>query len=167
MAIPKSMQQKYDEIAPLIIEFCDYKLNEEYKDLCLRLLEKLCRKRPSPLLSGKAQSWAAGVVYAIGANNFIFDNTQAINMTGAEIAEPFGVAASTASAKATQIRRMVNISYFMSEWSLKKVYNESPMTWMVEVNGLIVDARWLPIAMQQMAYERGLIPYVPGEAAEK
>ena len=30
MSIPKNMQEKYDELAPLIIKFCDEKLNDEY-----------------------------------------------------------------------------------------------------------------------------------------
>ena len=90
MAVPKAMRPKYDEIAPLIIGFCDKKLNEEYKAICLRLLEKLCRKRPAPLLSGRARTWAAGIVYAIGSNNFIFD-------------------------KSMEIRKAVEISYFTPE----------------------------------------------------
>lgn len=162
MAIPKSMQQKHDEIAPLIIDFCDKKMNEEYKQICLRLLEKLCRKRPSPLLSGRARTWAAGIVYAIGANNFIFDKSQKINMTAAEIAEPFGLSPSTAGNKAAEIRKYVNISYFTPEWLLKELTDNNPMTWMVEVNGLAVDVRMLPIELQRQAYAKGLIPYIPG-----
>ena len=74
MAVPKLLIPKFEEIAPLIISFCDEKLSEDYKFICLQLLEKLCRKRPSPLLYGKAKTWGAGIVYAIGSNNFIFDN---------------------------------------------------------------------------------------------
>jgi hypothetical protein len=33
MPIPKEMQSKYNEIAALIIEFCDKKLNDDYKSL--------------------------------------------------------------------------------------------------------------------------------------
>lgn len=132
MAVPKSMQQKYDEIAPLIIDFCDKKMNEEYKEICLRLLEKLCRKRPSPLMSGRAKTWAAGIVYAIGANNFIFDKSQEMNMTATELAEPFGIAASTASNKAAEIRKYVQMSYFTLEWVLKKITDKNLLTPMVD-----------------------------------
>lgn len=31
------------------------------------------------------------------------------------------------------------------------------------VNGLIVDARQMPEEIQQAAYEKGLIPYIPGQ----
>jgi hypothetical protein len=39
----------------------------------------------------------------------------------------------------------------------------NPMAWMVMVNGLIVDARRLPRPLQEEAYRKGLIPYIPGE----
>lgn len=35
------------------------------------------------------------------------------------------------------------------------------MAWMISFNGLIIDARSLPPEIQQMAYEKGLIPYLP------
>ena len=46
--------------------FCRKQLNDEYADLCRKLAEKLGRKRPSPLLKGRANVWAAGIVRAIG-----------------------------------------------------------------------------------------------------
>jgi hypothetical protein len=37
------------------------------------------------------------------------------------------------------------------------------MFWMVEVNGLIVDARHLPRKLQEEAVRKGLIPYIPDD----
>ena len=37
------------------------------------------------------------------------------------------------------------------------------MVWMLEVDGLIIDARTAPLEFQQEAYRLGLIPYIPGE----
>ncbi len=124
MSIPKIMQEKYDEIAPLIIAFCDVRLNAEYKELCLKLLEKLCRKKPSPLLTGKAATWAAGIVYCIGQMNFIFDKSQEIHMTADALAEPFGVKKSTASSKASEITRLCKMSVPDIEWMLPKLVKE-------------------------------------------
>ena len=163
MTIPKNMQSKYDEIAPIITTFCDEKLNEEYKSLCLRLLEKLCRKRPSPLLIGRVQTWAAGIVYAIGANNFIFDKTQELHLSAKELAAGFGLAMNTVSSKGAQIRDMFDISYFNIEWLLPKLVKDNPAIWMVEVNGFIVDIRTMPIEIQEQAFEMGIIPYIPGK----
>jgi hypothetical protein len=163
MKIPKEMQSKYDEIAPMIVEFCNEKLNDDYKKLCLRLLEKLCRKRPSPLLGGRVNTWAAGIVYAIGANNFVFDKTQKFHLTASELASKFNISASTASSKASEIRKMFNIDFFNAEWMLPELIAKNPATWMVMMDGFIVDIRNMPLEVQQQAFEAGVIPYVPGE----
>ena len=163
MAVPKSMQCKYDEIAPMIIAFCDEKLNDDYKQICLRLLEKLCRKRPSPLLGGRARTWAAGIVYAIGANNFIFDKSQELSLSAGELAAGFGIAASTASGKAAEIRNMFDISFLNAEWLLPNLIKDNPAIWMVLLDDLIVDIRTMPLEVQEQAFEMGIIPYIPGE----
>jgi len=51
-------------------------------------------------------------------------------------------------------------------WYLPSKMDENPMAWWIMVNGLIVDARHLPREVQEVAYEKGLIPYVPGEREE-
>lgn len=161
MAIPKEMQEKYEEISKIIIDYSKEYLNKEYEKLCLHALEKLCRKRPSPLKSGKGVSWAAGIIYAIGSNNWIFDKSQPIHMTGKELAAPLGVAASTASSKAAEIKKMLKINYSSAEWCLPSMTADNPMLWMVSINGLAIDARMLPVELQEECFERGLIPYVP------
>ena len=42
MSVPKSLQPAFDGIEPLITDFCNQYLNDEYRELCLHLLEKLC-----------------------------------------------------------------------------------------------------------------------------
>lgn len=129
MAVPKAMQEKYDEIAAILTQYCDEHLNDEYKNLCLHALEKLCRKRPSPVTSGRANTWAAGIIYAIGQNNFIFDKSKAIHMTAEELVEPLGVKKSTAGGKATEIRKMLKIDYFNAEWILDSDVENNPLIW--------------------------------------
>ncbi|MCY3017047.1 MAG: DUF6398 domain-containing protein [Planctomycetota bacterium] len=46
-------------------------MNDEYADLCRKLTAKLGRKRPSPLVSGLPNTWASGIVRAIGWGNFL------------------------------------------------------------------------------------------------
>lgn len=163
MAIPKAMQEKYDQLVPLIAAFCDDRLNEEYKALCLKLLEKLCRKRPSPLLKGREETWAAGIVYAIAANNFIFDKANPYAMTAQDIADGFNLSASTAGNKASELRRMFDISYLNTEWLLKEHMQDNPAVWMLKVDGFIVDIRHMPLEIQKLAFAKGLIPFVPGD----
>lgn len=161
MNIPKEMQKTYDEISKLLIDYSAEYLNKEYEELCLHALDKLCRKHPSPLKSGRSNSWAAGIVYAIGSNNFIFDKSQPVHMTSKELAAPFGVAVSTASSKAATIKKLLKISRFHSEWCLVSMIADNSLLWVVSINGLPVDARMLPLEMQEACYEKGLIPYIP------
>ena len=63
-------------IVGLIDQFCREHLNEEYAGLCRKLAEKLARKRPSPLASGKPQTWACGIVRTIGWVNYLDDRSQ-------------------------------------------------------------------------------------------
>ena len=35
---------------------------------------------------------------------------------------------------------------------------QHPLAWIVEVNGLLVDARTLPLGVQELARQQGLIP---------
>lgn len=161
MNVPKDMRETYEKISKLLIEYSEKYLNKEYEELCLHALEKLCRKRPSPLKNGRSNTWAAGIVYAIGSNNFIFDKNQPIHMTAKELAAPFGVAASTASSKATQIKKMLKIDYSNAEWCLPSEAASNPMLWMVSIDGLVFDARMLSVEMQEACYKKGLIPFVP------
>lgn len=161
MSVPKNMQEKYDELAAMLEPYCEEYLNSEYKELCLHALEKLCRKRPSPLTTGRARTWAAGIVYAVGQNNWIFDKSQPIHMTADELVGPFGVAKTTASSKAAEIRKMLKIDHFNVEWILASDVEKNAMLWYVLMDGLPVDARTLPIEAQIYCAERGLIPYVP------
>ena len=161
MSVPKNMQEKYDVIAGLIEPFCDDYLNEEYKALCLHALEKLCRKRPSPLLSGRPLTWAGGILHAVGHTNFLFDKSQNPHMKPSALAEKIGLSQNTLSGKSREIRKMLKMSYFSPEWSLPSKMDANPLIWMVTVNGLPMDARYLPVELQGICYEKGLIPYIP------
>jgi len=61
-------------------QFCREKLNEEYAILCRHLAEKLARKRPSPLLSGKPETWACGIIRTIGWVNYLDDRSNKPHM---------------------------------------------------------------------------------------
>jgi hypothetical protein len=165
--VPKSMSARYIEVAEFIEKFCDEKLNEEYKEICLRALAKLCRKRPSPLISGKARTWACGIVYAICSSNFIFDKSQPINMTADEIAEWFNLSKSTAGNKSAEIGKHLDLSYFNTEFQLKSHIDKNPISWYITVNGLIVDSRNMPRKIQEEAFHKGLIPYIPIDKEEE
>jgi hypothetical protein len=163
LTVPDAMQSRFQEITTLTDALCKEKLNAEYALLCRELAAALARKRPSPLVGGQVKTWACGIVYTIGFVNFLFDKTQNPHMRADELCAWFGVAASTGGNKAKQIRDMLHINQFDGKWMLPSLINESPMAWLISVNGLIVDARSLPRPIQEEAYQKGLIPFVPGD----
>jgi hypothetical protein len=45
--------------------------------------------------------------------------------------------------------------------------DDNPMVWMLEVDGSIMDIRTCPREIQQAAFEKGLIPYIPADRDEE
>jgi hypothetical protein len=43
-------------------------------------------------------------------------------------------------------------------WMLQSFVDQNPLVWMAEVNGLLADLRDMPREVQQIAYEKGMIP---------
>jgi len=157
----ESKNQAVEEIVGLVDAFCREHLNDEYADLCRRLTEKLGRKRPSPLVSGKPNTWASGIVRTIGWVNFLDDPSQKPHMKLTAIDNAFGVGASTGQSKSMLIRKMLKIGPMDPEWSLRSQMDENPMVWMIQVDGFVVDVRSLTREIQEEALRQGLIPYIP------
>ncbi len=67
--VPKHMQGIFDAIVTLNDIFCKTHLDEEYGHLARQATAALCRRRPSPLVTGYVQTWACGIVYALGSAN--------------------------------------------------------------------------------------------------
>jgi len=161
--VPKKMRPKFDEIVALTDAFCQQYLDEEYAELCRKMTAALARKRPSPLERGRAKTWACGIVYAVGRVNFLFDKSQTPHMRADELCAKFGVAKSTGGNKASQIWDMLGITVADPRWYRPSKMDENPMAWLITVNGLIVDARHMPREIQEIAYRKGLIPYIPAD----
>ena len=154
-------------IVAMTDQFCRERLNEEYAVLCRRLAEKLARKRPSPLLSGKPNTWACGIVRTIGWVNFLDDSSGKPHLKLTAIDKSFGVAESTGQGKSKAIRTMLKIRQFDHHWTLPSRMDDSPMIWMLEVNGLFMDIRRCPREAQEIAFEKGLIPYIPADRTQE
>ena len=69
-SVPKRMLPVYERIVGLTDDVCDKRLNSEYRDLARVMTGALCRKRPSPLTSGQPRTWAGGIVYVLGTDQF-------------------------------------------------------------------------------------------------
>lgn len=162
--VPAAMKGVFDDITSITELFCKQHLDAEYAALCVKLAAKLARKRPSPLLRGDRGIWAAGIVYAIGRVNFLADPAQQPHLRTDELADLIGVKQTTMTNKGRLIADTLRIGLMDPEFSRRDMIDKNPMTWLLEVDGFLVDARRLPPELQVQAWRRGLIPYVPAQA---
>ena len=165
--VPESMQALYDEITAISDAFCKEHLNEEYAELARKMAATLARKRPSPLVSGRANGWAAGILYTLGQVNFLFDKSQSPHMRADELCKRIGVSQQTASGRAQKIREILDIFQMHPDWTLPSHLDENPLIWILRVNGMMVDIRAMPREAQVVAFEKGLIPYIPADREKK
>lgn len=161
LKIPKKMQTIFEDVTFQMDEFCESHLDEECSALARQMAAALARKRPSPLSKGKTHVWACGILYAEAQTNFLFDKSQTLHTSPDELGNWFGVSKSTAGNKARQIRKVLKIGVFDPKWCLPSLLEANPMVWMVEVDGLIVDIREMPLFIQREAYRQGIIPHIP------
>ena len=164
-AVPSDIRPKYEAIIALTDAFCKRHLNEEYAKMCRRLTVALAGKRPTPLVRGREEVWACGIVRTIGWANVLDDPKQSPYMKLIAIDPEFGVAESTGQAKSMAIRRMFGIGRLNPDWTLPSRLGDNPVVWKVEVNGMLVDIRQESRERQEAAFQEGLIPYIPADRA--
>ena len=148
-------------------DVCDRQLNSEYRDLARAMTGAPCRKRPSPLTSGQPRTWAGGIVYVLARVNFLGDRSFPPYMTTADLCAAFGVGESTVHAKARVIEKTLRIGVFDPKWALPSLLGSNPLVWMAEVNGLLVDLRTMPREVQEVAFAKGIIPYIPADGQDQ
>jgi hypothetical protein len=146
----KELEEKLIELTQV---FCDQKLDSDYKHLCENLIRKLGRKRDVPFQRGKIEIWAAAVIHALGSINFLFDKSFKPYVTADQISEYFGAKNSTISNKAREIKEMLNLGYYNSEFSTKKMIEDNPFNDLVMVDGFIVPLDTLPPILQKRVQE--------------
>lgn len=161
LQVPQKMQSIYDGIVAITNAFCQAHLNQSYADLCCEMAAALSRKRPSPLESGRPKTWAAGIVYALAQVNFLFDKSTEPFMSSGDLCTHIGVSQGTASGKAKEIRDIFDIMPMDPRWCLPELIDKNPMAWFISVNGIMMDARNVPPEVQEVAFQKGLIPYIP------
>ncbi len=166
-SIPATARPAYDAVVGRTDAFCREHLDGEYEALCRQLAGVLARKRPSPLPSGKPETWACGIVRTIGWVNFLDDSSRRPHLKLTAIDKAFGVAESTGQGKSKAIRTMLRIRPFDRRWTLPGRMDEDPSLWMIEFNGFVLDARLLKREFQEEAFQKGLIPYIPADRADE
>lgn len=132
------INEKAHQLISLTTAFCEQRLDDEYEQLCEKLIRKMSRKRNVPYLSGRIEIWAAGVIYALGQINFLFDRSFEPYATPDDICDHFGTNKSTTSQKAKVIRDMFKMTYGDDEFSTERNKENDPFAKLMMINGLIV-----------------------------
>ena len=95
--------------------------------------------------------------------NFLNDKCQTPYMRLCDIDAGFGISESSGAAKLAAIRRILKITPLNFEWTLPSRMEANPLIWMLNVNGLMMDIRYAPKEAQEIAFNKGLIPYIPAD----
>ena len=161
LRIPSRSRRHAEEILKLTDSFCKEHLDQEYAELCRKLVGTLARKRPSPLARGDLKRWAGAILYAVGNVNFLFDPSEPPFLSGNQICTLMGIPLSTLANKAKVIRDLLRLRPLDLRYCRRDLLERHPMAWMILVNGIMVDAREMPPEIQEEARSQGLIPDIP------
>ena len=124
---PKNeIKLRKNKLLKLTSAFCTQKLDQEYFELCERLINKLSEKSEDPFQKGKLEIWAAAVIHALGTINFLFDKSFQPYISTNQISEYFDSSYSSFLAKSKEIRNLCELWYFDSEFSTRKIKNSNP-----------------------------------------
>lgn len=121
-----AIQEKMQTLIKMTAEFCDANLDEEYKQLCEKLIRKMARKRDVPFLYGRIEIWAAAVVYAVGTLNLLFDKTFEPYLAPDDICTYFSTNLRTTYEKSKRIRDMFKMKYMDAEFSTQYIIEKNP-----------------------------------------
>lgn len=121
------LKARENEVARMVTEFCNGKIDAEYATLCEKMVRKLGRKRTNPLERGRLEIWAAAVIYTVATMNFLFDKSFTPYIPSSDIFDFFGTSSSTVSQKAAQIRTMLKLKrYWDPDFSTRHMLENNP-----------------------------------------
>ncbi|HLF63950.1 MAG TPA: DUF6398 domain-containing protein [Saprospiraceae bacterium] len=149
----QEIQERERKLIEMTSAFCAAKLDSDYDMLCQKLIKKLGRKRDVPFQRGKPEIWAAAVVHTIGTLNFLFDKSFEPYVSMEDLNVYFGTNSSTVSNKAHEIRELLNLWHYNSEFSTQRMTQSNPFNNLVMVDGYMLPLNTLPESLQEMVRE--------------
>ena len=156
--VPESLQPRFRQIVQRVDRFCQERLDDEYREVCRRMLACFCQPETG-IERGKAESWAAGIVYEAGQVNFLTDSSFEPCIKSDDIAKGCGVSVATMHNKGKCIREALRLTRLDPEFMVASRLEDSPLAWLMELpNGMIVDLRNLPDEVAEKLRLAGLMP---------
>jgi hypothetical protein len=99
----REVRARVDEILRLCDRCCDTLLDVEYRTATRRLLSRVARNDPTPLLRGRAETAAAAVAWVVGKANDLYNPASAPNIRVKDLMAHFGLKQSSVSTRATPL----------------------------------------------------------------
>jgi len=118
------VEQKKEEVLAPIREFCAKQLDEEYLQLSIKMIDKLAIKHEFQFMKGKNHVWSAGIIYALGSINFLFDKSFEPCCSLDDIYNFFGTKQTTTGNKYREIKEMLNLKTFDKEFSISNTNHQ-------------------------------------------
>jgi len=136
--VEDKVKLRENELIEMTSSFCQKFLDDEYQQLSKKLIGKLARKHDVPFKRGKLEIWAGGIIYALGQINFLFDDSFNPYVTPDDICNYFSCNKSSASNKARDIRKLLNLKLGDKEFSTSFIqnYDLNPNTDLSQVKSL-------------------------------
>ncbi len=159
--IPEELQTRFRDIVQITDRVCQERLDGEYREVCRRLLVCYCQPETG-IERGKAESWAAGIVYEVGQVNFLTDPSFEPYVKSDEVAKACGVSVATMHNKGKNIRDALRLNRLDPDFCVTSRLEDNPLAWMMELpNGMIADIRHLPDEVRQKLNLAGMLPDEP------
>lgn len=148
----EKLQARIAKIREQTSSFCKKKLDDDYQRLITKLIEKLEKESPSPLLKGKEEIWSAAIVHSLGQVNFLYDKSSEPYVRFDLLNAYFRTKKSTVGNRAKEIRTMFGMDSMTNTEFMTERYKESnQLLNMVMVDGFIVHISSLPAKYQEIA----------------
>jgi hypothetical protein len=106
---PEQLAERIDGLKREISAFGVRRLGETYTGYALHLCDAIADSNMLNLMRGRADIWAAAIVYAIAQLNFLFSSDTPDHLTPDELCNFFAVKKSTVSQKASKIRTSLDL----------------------------------------------------------
>jgi len=106
----RELKEKRNTLVSSTTRFCDERLNDEYKELCIHTINKLYRKKQSPLETGNLEIWAAAIVYSLGSTNQLFKKNNPFQVGPNTITLHFKTSLRTVQQKALEIKKILKMT---------------------------------------------------------
>jgi len=151
--VPEKLRERFREIVALTDKFCAGHMNKEYRDLCRTCAADACAAHV-PVASGKAASWAAGVISAVAYTNFLSDPSQPFHMSPDVLANRAGVSPATMQSKSKAIRDALDIGRMDPRYSRRELNENNPINEVMALFGQLLANGPAPIRLRPAKKKR-------------